>query len=131
MGLAVTYVRNDVLQSPGAAQSSLAALAATACPVRFTAGILTFQPCALVLGGWLAATGRGATHTNTVNRLWLSGGGTLRIGAFLGGAISFELEGGVSAPLLKRRFFLTQPTNVVAETPTISPIVGIGLTYGL
>jgi hypothetical protein len=131
LGLAGVYVRNDVLRSPPSTQSSLAAFGATACPLRWTASLLTLQPCTFVLGGWLSATGRGVTHPSTVDRLWLSAGGTLRAAACLGAGLSLEVEAGASAPLHKRRFYVTVPTNVVAETPAISPIVGIALTYGL
>ena len=131
LGMAVAYARNDVFASPSVARVSLAGLASTVCPLRWTASILTIEPCALVLTGWLSATGRQITQTNTVDRLWLSAGGTVRTTAFVGLGFSLELEAGVSAPLLKRRFFTTVPSNVVAETPTLSPIVGIGLTYGL
>jgi hypothetical protein len=132
LGLALAYVRNDVLQSPQDAQVALAGMGASVCPVRLAAGILTLQPCALALGGWLSATGRQATYVSTADRLWLSAGAAIRIAAFLGRGFSLELEGGFTAPLWKRRFFYAnEPTNIVAETPTISPIVGLGLTYGL
>lgn len=129
LGLGLAYVRNDVLQSPQDAEVALATIGATVCPLRWAASILTVQPCALVLAGWLSATGRQVTHVDTVDRSWLSAGLTVRTAAFLGRGFSLELEGGISAPLVKRRFFATVPSNVVAETPTISPIVGIGLTY--
>ena len=131
LGVAIAYARNDVFASPSVAQVSLAGLAGTVCPLRWTASILTIEPCALVLTGWLSASGRQVTHTSTVDRLWLSAGGAVRTSAFIGRGLSLELEAGVSAPLLKRRFFATVPSNVVAETPTVSPLVGIGLTYGL
>ncbi len=131
LGLAALYVRNDVGWSPDAALASLAALGATACPARFTASILTIEPCALVLGGWLSVTGRQLTYTSTADRFWLSAGATLRIAAFLGAGLSLALEGGASLVLLERRFYVTVPGNVVAETPTFSPVVGLGLTYGL
>jgi hypothetical protein len=131
LGLALAYMRNDVLQSPQAAQTALAAMAVSLCPVRLVASILTVQPCALVLGGWLSASGRQLTRVSTVDRSWLSAGGLLRAALLLGHGLSLELEGGISAPLLKRRFYVTEPRNIVAETPAISPIVGIGLTYRL
>jgi hypothetical protein len=130
LGLALAYVRNDVLESPQAARVALAGIGASACPVRWTASVLRVQPCALLLAGWLRATGRQMTHAGTVDRLWLSAGLTIRVAAFLGRGFSLELEGGINAPLVKRRFYATVPSNVVAETPTLSPVVGIGPTYG-
>jgi hypothetical protein len=131
LGLAFVYVRNDVVRSPQDAQVALLGMSATACPLRLTASILTVAPCALVLGGWLRATGRQVTHVESVDHSWLSAGMTIRAAALLGRGFSLELEGGLSTLLFKRRFFTTVRDNVVAETPTVSPIVGIGLTYSL
>jgi len=131
VGLAIVYARNDVLRAPRSVKASLAGLGGTVCPVRWTTSIITFQPCALVVAGWLSASGRQLTHTNSAERLWLSAGGTLRIAALLGRSISLELEAGFSALILKRRFFVTVPTDVVAETPSISPVIGVGLALGL
>jgi len=131
LGLAVAYLRNDVLQTPQDVQVGLAGLAGTVCPLRWTSGVLTFQPCGLFLAGWLSASGRQVTQSRTVDRLWLSAGGVARAAVLFGRGISVELEGGLSAPLLKRRFYATVPSNVVAETPKITPIVGLRLTFGL
>ena len=131
LGLAIAYVRNDAFRSPDVVQVGLAGLAGTACPLRWTAGVVTLQPCALVLAGWLSASGLQVNYPRTVDRPWLSAGGTLRTAAYLGHGLSLELEAGVSASLLKRRFYATTPSNVVAETPRVSPVVGLGLTFGL
>ena len=130
IGLAVAYVRNDLLQSPQDAQVALTSGGASVCPLRLSARLLTVEPCALVLAGWLRATGLQMTQAGTVDRSWVSAGLTARLAAFLGRGFSLELEGGVTVPLLKRRFFATVPGNVVAETPSLSPIVGLALTYG-
>lgn len=130
LGLAFIYVRNDVVRTPGAVQTALTGLAATACPFRVSASVLTFEPCALVLGGRLAASGRESTHTYSVDRLWLSAGGLLRAAAWLGDGLWLDLQVGVSAPFFKRRFFATTQDNIVGETPMISPFVGLGLAYG-
>jgi hypothetical protein len=130
LGLAATYLRNDVLQSPSDVQVSLAGFGAAACPIRLGISILTLQPCAQVLAGWFVATGRQVAHTYSVSHLWLSTGGILRTTAYLGHGLSLDLEGGISAPLFKRRFFATTSDNVVGETPSISPVAALGLTYG-
>ena len=130
LDLRLTYVRNDVLVSPQHADAMLLAASAAVCPLRWTPGILTVQPCALVLGGWLSAKGRELKHVNTVNRSWLSAGLTIRLAALLGRGFSIEIEAGLDVPVLKRRFFASSPDNVVAETPRVSPLVGVSLTYG-
>jgi hypothetical protein len=129
-GLDLAYVRNDLVQSPQQAQVALASLGVTACPLRLPAGRLALRPCVLLLGGWLSATGRQVTHVSTVDRSWLSAGATLRASVFLGLGFWLEAEGGASLPLLRRRFYTTLPSNVVAETPTVSPVVGLRLTHG-
>jgi hypothetical protein len=131
LGLAVSYVRNDVWQSPRSVKASLAAAGGSLCPLRWTASVVAFQPCALVVAGWLSASGYQLTHTSTVGRLWLSAGAALRMAVLLGQALSLEAELGFTAPLLKRRFYATVPSDVVAETPSLSPLVGVALTYGL
>ncbi len=50
-GLAFIYLRNDAVQTPGAVRIVLTGLAATACPLRASTSIITFEPCALLLGG--------------------------------------------------------------------------------
>jgi hypothetical protein len=130
LGLAFVYARNDVLQTPSAAAATLAAAGASACPVRVGASFLTLQPCAAMWGGLLKTAGRQLTNENSVNRLWLSAGLSLRLLAFLGHGLSLHLEGGFQSPLIRRRYFATLRRNVIAETPLLSPVVGLGLTYG-
>jgi hypothetical protein len=129
IGLGLSYVRNDVLQSPKNAELVLAAATATACPLHLTARFLTLSPCALVMAGWVSVAGRQFTSVNTVDQLWLSAGLTARAAASVGAGISFEVEGGFSLPMIERQFFVTSPGNVIERTPTISPIVSSGLTY--
>ena len=129
LGLGLAYVRNDVVRSSQAAEVALAAVVATVCPVRWSPGLFTVQPCALALGGRLSSSGIDLNHVNTTSRAWLSAGLTVRTAVFLGRGFSIGLEGGITLPILKRRFFASAPDNVVAETPDVSPIVGLDLTY--
>jgi hypothetical protein len=41
----------------------------------------------------------------------------------------FESALGASVPLVKRRFYLAEPERVVAETPTVSPLLRVGLGF--
>jgi hypothetical protein len=130
LGLALAHVRNDIAQSPGPLQVSLTELLATACPLRLSASVLTIQPCALVVAGWLSASGREAAHTYDVGHPWLGAGAVLHLSTYIGDGLSADLDGGISAPLFKRRYYSTTPDNVVGETPSVSPLVSLGLSYG-
>jgi hypothetical protein len=130
LGLTLLYARNDVLQTPADAAAALVAAGIALCPARVRTGALTLQPCVSVLGGMLAAAGRQLTHEQRVDRFWLSTGLALRVSISLGHGLSLRLEGGFQVPLYRRRYFATLPSNVIAETPRISPLVGLGLTYG-
>jgi hypothetical protein len=130
VGLAVGYARNDVWQSAGVAQVALAWGEGSLCPWRWSASILTLQPCVDLLAGWLSATGRQVVHPSTTNRLWLSAGGALRLSAWLGHGFSAEVQAGLEGVLLRRRLYTTLPNHVVAQTPALSPKAGVGLAYG-
>jgi hypothetical protein len=130
IGMAVTYLRNDVLGSPGAAQASLTGLVVTLCGMAWGASIMTVQPCGLVMAGLLSVSGHQVVRTSSVDLLWLSAGAVLRTAAHLGHGFALDLEAGVSVPFLSREFYTTLPSHVVEKTPTISPMAGLGLAYG-
>jgi hypothetical protein len=130
VGLAVAYLRNDVLGSPGAAQASLTGLIVTLCGMAWGASIMSVQPCGLVMAGLLSVRGHQVVRTSSVDLLWLSAGAVLRTTAHLGHGFALDLEAGVSVPVLSREFYTTLPSHVVGKTPTISPIAGLGLAYG-
>jgi len=127
--LAAAYIRNDVVQSPQSAVVALAAMGLTGCPMRATASLFRVQPCAFLLAGWLSATGHQVAHVYTVDRAWLSTGLTARAAVLIGRGFSLDLEGGINLSLLRRRFFSTLPSNVVADTSRASPLVRVGLSY--
>lgn len=130
LGLAVTYLRNDLLGSPGAAQASLTGLIVTACGMAWGASIVTVEPCGLVIAGLFSVRGHQVVRTSSVDLLWLSAGAVLRTQAHLGHSFVLDLEAGVSVPILSREFYTTLPSHVVEKTPTISPMVDLGLAYG-
>jgi hypothetical protein len=83
------------------------------------------------MGGWLSATGRGITMPNSAGRTWWSVGALARADLRLGGRFLLELEGGATIPLAKRTFVFTTPEGTVGETPTVAPVVTLGLLRSL
>jgi len=131
VGLAALYLRNDLLGSPGAAQASLAGLAATLCGTGWGTGRINLKPCALLMGGLLSVRGQQSIRTSSVDLLWLSAGVVARTTVNLGRGFSLDMEAGVSAPFFKREFYTTLPSHVVEKTATVSPVAGVGLAHGL
>jgi hypothetical protein len=130
VGMAVTYVRNDVLRSPGAAQASLTGLVVTMCGTGWGASVMKVKPCGLVMAGLLSVSGLQVARTSSVDLLWLSAGAAVRTAVHLGRGFSLELEAGVSAAFLRREFYTTLPSHVVEKTATISSLASLGLAYG-
>ncbi|HEY5955676.1 MAG TPA: hypothetical protein VIV60_03940 [Polyangiaceae bacterium] len=129
LGMAITYLRNDVLQSPGAVQASLTGLVVTVCGLGWGGSIVTVKPCGLAMAGLLSVSGHQVLHSSSVDLLWLSAGAVGRMAIHLGGGLAFDLQAGVSAPFFSREFYTTLPSHVVERTPTFSPEVGVGLAY--
>jgi hypothetical protein len=130
-GLGILYARNHILHTPTYAESTLAGATVQLCPLQAPVGLVTVRPCVVGLAGRLSVRGSQLPHVNTVDHLWLSGGMTLNVAVYVGAGLSIELEAGFTAPLPKRRFFASAPTNIVTETPTLSPLAGLGLLYGM
>ena len=130
LGLGLAHLQNDAVQSPGAVQVSLTSVSATLCTLRARSGIFAFEPCALMEVGQFAASGRQADHTYDVVHLWLGAGAILHTSAALGRGLSLDLDGGLNVPFFKRRFYATSTDNIVGESPTISPTLKLGLSYG-
>ena len=130
VGIAFLYLQNDVFEPASSAEVRWMAAALTACPLqwRVTRGF-SVEPCLLAIGGSIVATGRSVAHPDRAVRSWWSMGSLLRVAALIAGGFGLELEGGISAPLVKRRFVTTPPERMVGETPPVSALVGLGLFY--
>jgi hypothetical protein len=127
LGVSFLYVPNDFLRTADDARVRWTALALTACPGWSAGRVASVEPCAQLIGGWLDASGLGVSNPQSVERSWWSVGALLRVAARLGWGFSLELEAGLSVPLIERRFIFTTPERTVGETPTIAPIVGLGI----
>jgi hypothetical protein len=131
IGLSALYVPDGILQTADSIAIRWTAIAATGCPGWNLGKVMTVQPCVQVIGGWLAARGRDLTHTLSPSRSWWSAGGLLRFGAALGAGFSLQLDTGLTVPLVERTFVTTTPEETVGETPTVSPLVTLGLSVSL
>jgi hypothetical protein len=131
VGLAVLYVPNDLVQTADDVALRLTALDVTGCPPWSLGRSVTLQPCAQLIGGWMDATGRGISNPSSVGRTWWRAGALLRLGAYLGADFILELEAGATVPLVERRFRTSTPDRVVGGTPTIAPMVALGLSRSL
>lgn len=129
MGVALVRLQNDFFGVPKRASIRYTAVAVTACPARWSVrGVVTLEPCALLLAGWLGAAGKGNTYNVSVLRSLYSAGGSLTLGVPFG-AVAFELSGAFTLPLVSRRFVAGDPASTVGETPAISPIGALGFRY--
>jgi hypothetical protein len=127
--MAVTYLRNDILMAPGAAQATLAGLAMTGCVAGWRGNVIALKPCLLGMAAGLFVSGQHGVRTNTVGLLWLSAGSVMRAAIRLGGGFSLDLEVGASVPFVRREFYTTLPGHVVDKTAVISPVFGLGVSY--
>jgi hypothetical protein len=131
VGVSFLYASNDLLQKADNVAVNWMALAATVCPGWSVGRTVTVQPCAQAIGGWLTATGRGISNPDSVGRTWWSVGALLRGAARLGAGFSLEIEAGASVPLARRSFFISTPEGTVGQSPTVAPIVALGLSRSL
>ena len=127
LGVSFMYVPNDFLRTADDARVLLMAIAVTGCPGLSAGRVASIELCGQLIGGSLEATGLGVTNPQSVTRSWWSVGALLRVAARLGGGFSLELDAGLSVPLVERRFIFTTPERTVGETPTIAPVVGLGI----
>lgn len=131
VGMAVTYLRNDILTSPGVARATLTGIAMTVCVAGWRGNVITVKPCVLGMVGGLSVSGQHVVRTSTVDLLWLGAGPAVRAAVRLAGGFSLDLEAGASVPFIRRELYTTLPSHVVDKTAVISPVFGLGVSYGL
>jgi hypothetical protein len=130
LGVAFVRLQNDFFEAPEILSVRYTAVALTACPARWSLGdVVTIEPCALFLAGWLGAAGKGNTYNTSVLRSLYGVGGALGVGVPFG-AWALEVSGAVTVPLVSRRFVAGIPPATTGKTPVMSPTGGLGLSYG-
>lgn len=130
--LAFLHLRND-WSGPAAQVATRASLIQISlCPHGLKWGeILEIRPAVVANGGWLSATGQDVDIARSVVRpLWQLGaeiGGVLSVA----GPLALEIDGGVWATLVSRRFTLQDPPVGVGQTPTLARFARFSLLLSL
>jgi hypothetical protein len=131
VSVAMLHLRNDLFRTPDAARYRLSGFSITGCPVRLRFSRLTaLEPCATTTAGWLSAEAVEAkVQTDRVRTYW-SVGALLYLRVSAGAGAALELLGGLTTPLTMRHFNLGVPPETLGQTPVISPLLGVGLSWG-
>jgi hypothetical protein len=127
--LSLLWATTGALSSPATHRARFSALVLEACPARFRVSAVELAPCVLGSAGVLEATGRDLPQTATVDRAWWSAGLDAQVSVALGAGFRAEGALGGSLPFWRRRFYTTEPQQVVAETPVVSPLARLGLGF--
>ncbi len=129
-GIAIQHLQNDVFSSADNLSVRSTMLALSACPKRFgSPDLFAIEPCITGLGGSLGVSGRDIANSISTARSYFALGGSAIGSAALGKGFAVELSFGFAVPFVKRRFVVLEPRRQVGETPPISALGGVGLTY--
>jgi len=101
-----------------------------ACPARWPEETpLLIRPCGFFDAGLLGADveneGRKQSETNP----WFAFGGFLRTEALVGEVVSFQLDGGITVPLVRSTFSAGQGQTPAFQVPPAGILGRIGLSY--
>lgn len=127
--LSLMFAGTGLLTAPDDHSTRFGALALDACPFRHHSGQWEFAPCALATVGFLELTGRGISDPETVDHAWWSAGLDLQMAVLLGRGLVLESALAATVPLVRHRYYTNSPDQVVTETPTLSPLLRLGLGY--
>lgn len=108
----------------------------TACPARWPEETPLFiRPCGFFDGGFLAGDVERQGHSHAQTNPWFALGGFLRTEAMVADVLSFQLDGGVTIPLVRSSFSAgtcagsTCDEPVAFEVPPSGFLGRIGLSY--
>jgi hypothetical protein len=90
---------------------------------------VSLRPCLSFLIGQLTGEGRGIAQPGSTQRSIFAPGAALVLAGPIAAGLGWQVEAGASIPLVSRRFYVGEPSNVVGETPLFAPEVVAGATY--
>lgn len=129
LALALLYVPNDLLRSPDVAVT-WTALALTACPGLGAAwSVVVIELCAHAAAGWVSAEHRAISNPTNSRRGFATAGGVGRLSVPIAGRLTVDIEAGVAAPLVRRRFVTTSPETVVGDSGWLLWMASVGLGW--
>lgn len=122
---AAWYPGTELGTSLGPVRFSLLAARLEACPVRLAVATLSLSPCATFDAGSLSAEDS-VSPDGQSGHLWMAPGALARVAFFFGPVVGVELEGGITFPLDRYRFFF-DPQPTVYQVPSVVGAGGLGL----
>ncbi len=101
-----------------------------ACPARWPEETPLFvRPCGFLDAGLLGGDVKSGPSSQAETKNWLAVGGFLRTEALVGEVVSFQLDGGVTVPLIRSSFSAGGGQPVAFQVPASGILGRIGLSY--
>ncbi|MEI9936460.1 MAG: hypothetical protein WDO69_04475 [Pseudomonadota bacterium] len=114
----------------GTASFDWLAFRMAACPARWPEETpLFFRPCGFMDAGLLGGEVELDANSQAQTKSWLAVGGFLRTEALVGEVVSFQLDGGVSVPLIHSSFSAGDDQPIAFQVPASGILGRIGLSY--
>jgi hypothetical protein len=101
-----------------------------ACPARWPEETPLFvRPCGFLDAGLLGGEVHRDSASQAQTHTWMALGGFLRTEALVGEVVSFQLDGGVTVPLIHSSFSAGDEQPIAFEVPAAGILGRIGLSY--
>ncbi|HEY0463517.1 MAG TPA: hypothetical protein VGC79_04880 [Polyangiaceae bacterium] len=101
-----------------------------ACPARWPEDTPLFvRPCGFLDAGFLGADVERGESSHAQTDPWLAVGGFLRTEALVGEVVSFQLDGGLTVPLVHSSFSAGDDQPVAFQVPSSGILGRLGLSY--
>ena len=127
---AVRAAAGNTETAGGTASFTWVAFALSGCPVRWPEETpLFFRPCAFLDAGVLGADMALGSRSRSQSSAWVATGAFGRIDALVAEVVSFQLDGGLTVPLVHPRFRVDDPAPVSFQVPSAGILGRIGLSY--
>ncbi|HYP76568.1 MAG TPA: hypothetical protein VER12_11455 [Polyangiaceae bacterium] len=101
-----------------------------ACPARWPEETPLFiRPCGFIDAGFLGADVVSETNSQAETKPWVALGAYLRTEALVAEVLSFQLDGGLTVPLIRSTYSAGEDQPVAFQVPSSGILGRIGLSY--